>query len=539
MPVTPDTFIRAESDRYFYATSQLAGGVNRFNFGRKMLSLDEQTVVRMNRDTLYGGAVIDTAQGATITFPSIPDGRYASVLILDNDHYAPLVIYEPGTHELPRRTRYVLAAVRIHVKDPNDPKEIAAVNALQDRFRIDAASAVPFPRPEWDVASLDALRRRYEAEFVRFDTYPDDWQGPPRTRRREDPTPRGCGGMGAVPEPGCALHQLEPVVAGRRLLQGDLCRAREPRILVDHGLRQRRLHQERALGARGLQHEARRRWHVHRVIRRQRRVRQRPEPGRHHRRLESADADLPPRALGAERRLQASCPGARQMTQSTRRSLLRRARGWTLVLFAASVGACATPPPASSDAASAASPAWGGLSPADARSIAAQAYVYLYPMVQSYQTIYRFSLDPSGPEFKGPMNTVANVARVFTHRDTTIVTANSDTPYSDVMMDLRAEPLVVTMPRIERDRYDSLQLVDLYTHNVDHHAAPPAPFAGPGPGEQLAAGAQRTDGDGDAAVLAAARGLGWEMEAACGGRDATPPKAPLESDGPHRSRGPG
>lgn len=178
-PVAPDDFIRAESDRYFHSTMMLAGGVNRFNFGRRMLSLDEQTVVRMNRDTLYGGAVIDTQGGASITFPEIPDGRYASILVLDNDHYAPLVIYEPGTYPLPDRTRYVLAAVRIHVRDPDDPEEIAAVNALQDRFTIQASSDEPFPQPAWDTTSLDALRVRYEAEFSKFEAYPDGWMGAP------------------------------------------------------------------------------------------------------------------------------------------------------------------------------------------------------------------------------------------------------------------------------------------------------------------------------------------------------------------------
>lgn len=115
-------------------------------------------------------------------------------------------------------------------------------------------------------------------------------------------------------------------------------------------------------------------------------------------------------------------------------------------------------------------PASGGmtLTPQEARTIAAEAYVYLYPMVQNYQTIYQFALNPSGPEFKGPMNTVFNVARVFTSRDRTIVTPNSDTPYSYLILDLRAEPYVVTLPRIEPTRYYSLQLVDLYTHNVDY-----------------------------------------------------------------------
>ncbi|HEX5633086.1 MAG TPA: DUF1254 domain-containing protein, partial [Gemmatimonadales bacterium] len=134
----------------------------------------------------------------------------------------------------------------------------------------------------------------------------------------------------------------------------------------------------------------------------------------------------------------------------------------------------------------------GEVTPAEAGAIAREAYVYLYPMVQNYQTIYQFALDTAGREFKGPLNTIANVARVFTPRDSTIVMANSDTPYSYLMMDLRAEPIVVSLPRIEPDRYYSLQLVDLYTHNVDYLGT-------------------RKDGNAGGAFLVA--GPGWQGEA--------------------------
>jgi Uncharacterized conserved protein len=66
------------------------------------------------------------------------------------------------------------------------------------------------------------------------------------------------------------------------------------------------------------------------------------------------------------------------------------------------------------------------------------------------------------------MNHINNVPKVFGPQDTGVVTPNSDTPYSYLIMDLRREPLVVTLPVIEHDRYYSLQLVDLYSHNVDY-----------------------------------------------------------------------
>jgi hypothetical protein len=102
------------------------------------------------------------------------------------------------------------------------------------------------------------------------------------------------------------------------------------------------------------------------------------------------------------------------------------------------------------------------------KALARDAYIYTYPMVKNYLTMYQYALEPGGNQYKGPFNTIVNVARVYTPEDTAIITPNSDTPYSFIVFDLRAEPVVVTMPPIEKDRYYSLQLVDLYTHNVDY-----------------------------------------------------------------------
>ncbi|QRZ12870.1 DUF1254 domain-containing protein [Paracoccus methylovorus] len=96
------------------------------------------------------------------------------------------------------------------------------------------------------------------------------------------------------------------------------------------------------------------------------------------------------------------------------------------------------------------------------------AYIYTYPLVKNYLTLYQYAVERDGGQYKGPFNTVASVARVYTPEDTAIITPNSDTPYSFIVFDLRAEPVVVTMPKIEQDRYYSLQLVDLYTNNVDY-----------------------------------------------------------------------
>lgn len=105
------------------------------------------------------------------------------------------------------------------------------------------------------------------------------------------------------------------------------------------------------------------------------------------------------------------------------------------------------------------------MTPEQAREIAKEAYIYGFPMVDNYRIQYSYFIDPNSPEYKGPWNEVHSVARVFTPADTTIQTPNSDTPYSMLGADLRAEPLVLLVPPIEEDRYYSLQFIDGYTAN--------------------------------------------------------------------------
>jgi len=109
-----------------------------------------------------------------------------------------------------------------------------------------------------------------------------------------------------------------------------------------------------------------------------------------------------------------------------------------------------------------------GLTPAEARAIAKDAYIYGFPLVDSYRVQHSYFVDRGSPEFKAPWNAMRNIARVFTPDDKAIQTPNSDTPYSMAGLDLRAEPIVLTIPPIEKERYYSVQLVDAYTHNFDY-----------------------------------------------------------------------
>jgi hypothetical protein len=157
--VTIDNFVRAETARMFTAMIGNAGGVNRWGHNRGPTPLDQQTVIRMNRDTLYSFAIVDLAEGATITMPD-GGGRYASLMIVNEDHYINRVIYEPGEHHLTIDefgTRYVLAAVRT-LADPDDPADIAEANAFQDRLVLAAGSAEPLVMPDYDETSFNAVR---------------------------------------------------------------------------------------------------------------------------------------------------------------------------------------------------------------------------------------------------------------------------------------------------------------------------------------------------------------------------------------------
>src|ERR1700734_424045 len=85
------------------------------------------------------------------------------------------------------------------------------------------------------------------------------------------------------------------------------------------------------------------------------------------------------------------------------------------------------------------------LTPTEARSIAKEAYIYGFPMVDSYRIQYDYFTDSKNPEFKAPWNHIANIPRVTTPADTTAQTPNADTPYSWLRLDLRAEPIVLPM----------------------------------------------------------------------------------------------
>jgi hypothetical protein len=131
----------------------------------------------------------------------------------------------------------------------------------------------------------------------------------------------------------------------------------------------------------------------------------------------------------------------------------------TCLLF--SLSSCQKKEPAAPDATSSAE----AISPEEARAIGKEAYIYGFPLVDNYRIQYSYFVDTGNTEYKAPWNQIYNNARVYTPDDKAIQTPNSDTPYSFIGADLRAEPLVLSVPAIDQGRYYSLQFIDLYTFN--------------------------------------------------------------------------
>ncbi len=157
VPVNVDNFVRAETARMFDGFVAQAGGVNRWIHNRVPTPLDAQTVIRMNRDTLYSFSVVDIREGATVTLPDAA-GRYMTLMVVNEDHYINRTFHQPGAYTLTVDefdTPFVGLLLRT-LADPGDPDDIAAVNALQDAVPIAAASPGPFEHPDYDEASRKA-----------------------------------------------------------------------------------------------------------------------------------------------------------------------------------------------------------------------------------------------------------------------------------------------------------------------------------------------------------------------------------------------
>ncbi len=104
----------------------------------------------------------------------------------------------------------------------------------------------------------------------------------------------------------------------------------------------------------------------------------------------------------------------------------------------------------------------------EAKDIAEEGFVYGLPLVMNYAVMQEFAVDKNSGQFKAPFNEIKNLHHVATPEDTAVITPNSDTPYSILWLDLRAEPMVISVPAIEKDRYYAVQLIDGNTYNYGY-----------------------------------------------------------------------
>jgi hypothetical protein len=158
--VTLDTFIRAEADNYFQKKIDGAGGIGILKHDRTPTPIENQPIIRMNRDTLYSTGVFDLTEPVTITIPDTA-GRFVSMVVTNEDHYIKLVGYNAGDYTLTQDklgTRYAQVVFRTFV-NPNLPADVKAANEFQDRIAVKQKSPGTFSVPDWDQDSLSKVRK--------------------------------------------------------------------------------------------------------------------------------------------------------------------------------------------------------------------------------------------------------------------------------------------------------------------------------------------------------------------------------------------
>lgn len=211
VPVTIMNYIRAESDVQMKGYAEKAGGVGKMLHMREPYSVENQTTIRGNRDTLYSMGVFDLSTPVTITKPDSPD-RFQSLLVISQDHFMPVLKHGGGEVKLTMDsvgTRYVFAIFRTFA-DPNDPEDMKAAHALQDAIKVEQASPGTLNLPDWDMESFEETRKALNVLADKLSDFSDGfgkkgqvdpimqlvatsygWGGNP---------PRGAKYVGAVPE---------------------------------------------------------------------------------------------------------------------------------------------------------------------------------------------------------------------------------------------------------------------------------------------------------------------------------------------------
>ncbi|MFT5729613.1 MAG: hypothetical protein ACI8PB_003784 [Desulforhopalus sp.] len=166
IPVTLENYKVAESDVTNGNVIKLGAANKLVHLPVKAFDLSNQTVVRMNQDTIYSAAVVDVSKGATITLPET-DGRYQTVMIVQNDHYVNDVFMGAGTYEIKSDTDsdFVQVAVRTGI-NLSDPADAAKVVALQQAIKLEVKGDKVFKQPNYDMGQLVKLRVKLANEAI-------------------------------------------------------------------------------------------------------------------------------------------------------------------------------------------------------------------------------------------------------------------------------------------------------------------------------------------------------------------------------------
>lgn len=174
IPVNTMNYIRAESDAQFKGYAAKAGGVGKILHLREPYSVENQTTIRGNRDTLYSAVVLDLSSPAVIVKPD-PADRFQSLLVISQDHYMPILKHGGGEVMLTMDsvgTRYAMALFRTFA-DPNDPADMKAAHALQDAIQLKQASPGKLELPEWDMTSFLQTRKDLNLLVARVSDFSD------------------------------------------------------------------------------------------------------------------------------------------------------------------------------------------------------------------------------------------------------------------------------------------------------------------------------------------------------------------------------
>jgi len=212
-PVTVDNFIRAESDFYLGTGVKESGKTGTFFHHRDPIPIEHQPVIRSNRDTLYSSAVIDLdAASVTITLPD-SGKRFRSMQVINEDHYVVVPVeYKAGKYTYDKKkagTHYVLIALRTLV-DPNDPKDVEQVHALEDATKLSQKSPGSFDVPNWEPASQKKVR---DVLLVLGSTIPD-FKGAFGAKGQVDPIRHMIGtalGWGGNPDKEATYLNVTPI----------------------------------------------------------------------------------------------------------------------------------------------------------------------------------------------------------------------------------------------------------------------------------------------------------------------------------------